>query len=198
MSRPAPTGRPRRGNGEDSIYRDGNRWRGAASLGYGPDGHRVRKKVSGRTRDEVVRKLRQLRDRLDAGLPPTDDRLTVGDFLTRWLAINLPGHVSPSTLDDYDDTVRLHLRPALGRKRLTKLSVSDCDVLWKAKRDKGYSPNSVRIMRTVLRKALGQAEREGLVIRDVGRPVGCATGGRQGGSHVDARAGIGSAGRRPG
>src|SRR4051794_36257882 len=99
--------RPRRGSGEDSIYRDGDRWRGAASLGYGPDGNRLRKKVSGHTREEVVKKLRQLHDQIDAGLPPTDDRLTVGDFLARWLSVNLPGHVLPSTLDDYGDTVRL-------------------------------------------------------------------------------------------
>jgi integrase len=61
----------------------------------------------------------------------------------------------------------LHLGPGLGRKRLTKLTVSDCDLLWKAKREAGYSANSVRIMRTVLRKALGQAEREGLIARNV-------------------------------
>jgi hypothetical protein len=159
--------RARRGQGDDSIYKDGDRWRGAISVGYGPDGKRVRKKVSGQTREEVAKKLRQLREQLDAGLPVPDDRLSVGDFLDRWLSVNLPGHVAPSTLDDYADTVRLHLRPGLGRKRLTKLTVSDCDLLWKAKRDAGYSSNSVRIMRAVLRKALGQAEREGLIGRNV-------------------------------
>jgi integrase len=41
------------------------------------------------------------------------------------------------------------------------------DRLWKAKRDAGYSSNSVRIMRTVLRRALGQAVREGIVGRNV-------------------------------
>jgi integrase len=35
-----------------------------------------------------------------------------------------------------------------------------------ATRDQGYSANSVRIMRTVLRKALSQAEREGLLVRN--------------------------------
>lgn len=43
----------------------------------------------------------------------------------------------------------------------------DLDKLWKAKREAGYSANSIRIMRTVLRKALGQAEREGTVPRNV-------------------------------
>ena len=71
----------RRGRGEDSIYRDGDRWRGAASVGYGSDGRRVRKKVSGATKTEVLRKLRELRVDLDAGLLVPDDRLTLGVFL---------------------------------------------------------------------------------------------------------------------
>jgi integrase len=60
-----------------------------------------------------------------------------------------------------------HTHPALGRIRLAKLTVADLDRLWKAKRDAGYSSNSVRIMRTVLRRALGQAVREGIVSRNV-------------------------------
>ena len=38
------------------IYRDGDRWRGAVSPGYDEHGNRVRKKVSGRTRAEVIEK----------------------------------------------------------------------------------------------------------------------------------------------
>lgn len=156
----------KRGNGEDSIYKDGDRWRGAVSLGWDANGNRIRKKVSGRTRAEAVGKLRKLREQVDMGTVP-DDKLTIKAFLDRWLTINLPGTVSESTEDDYNDTVRLHLIPALGRKRLTKLTVVDLDKLWKAKREAGYSANSIRIMRTVLRKALGQAEREGIVPRNV-------------------------------
>jgi len=157
-------------NGHDSIYKDGARWRGAVSLGYDASGRRARKKVSGRTRAEVVEKLRRLRQQVDNGILP-DDRLTVQEFLDRWVTVNLPGTVAEATEDSYVDTVRLHLVPALGRKQLAKLTVADLDKLWKAKRDAGYSSNSVRIMRTVLRRALGQAEREGIVTRNVARPV---------------------------
>ena len=157
----------RRGRGEDSVYREGARWRGVASLGYGPDGRRVRKKVSGHTKADVLRKLRDLRAELDSGTPVPDDRLTVAAFLDRWVARSLPGKVSEKTLDGYADTVRLHLAPSLGRKLLRKLTVGDVDGLLSWKREAGYSPNSVRIMRAVLRRALHQAEREGLVSRNV-------------------------------
>lgn len=123
--------------------------------------------MSGRTRAEVVEKIRKLRKQIDAGMPVPDNRLTVGAFLDRWLAVSLPGHIAESTLDDYADTVRLHLSPLLKRKKLNRLSVSEVEGVWKAKREAGYSANSVRIMRAVLRKALGQAEREGLVVRNV-------------------------------
>ena len=157
----------RRGRGEDSIYQDGDRWRGAASFGYGPDGRRVRKKVSGATKGEVMRKLRQLRAEMDVSHSVPDDRLTVAAFLDRWITRSLPGQVGEKTLDSYADTVRLHLVPALGRKVLRRLTVADVDEFLSWKRSNGYSENSVRIFRAVLRRALRQAEREGLVVRNV-------------------------------
>ncbi|WP_165970210.1 hypothetical protein [Nonomuraea terrae] len=152
------------------IYKDGDHWRGAVSLGYGPDGKRVRKKVSGKTRAEVVEKVRKLKETLAKGAPVPDDRLTVGAFLDRWL-LHLPGHISDGALDDYEDTVRLHLKPGLGRHKLTKLTVAQVDALWQAKREAGYKANSVRNMRAVLREGpgpggtggVGHAERRSVV-----------------------------------
>lgn len=156
----------RRGAGEGSVYRDAKGdWRGVADLGW-VDGKRRRKYARGSTQAEVLKKLRQIQREADAGVV-ADNRITVAQFLARWLKVNVPGTVSGSTLDDYGHTVRLHLEPTLGRKRLSQLSVSDVDAVWSAKREAGYKPNSVRIMRAVLRRALGQAEREGLVQRNV-------------------------------
>jgi hypothetical protein len=60
----------RRGHGEDTIYfaADKNRYVGAVSLGYGPDGKRTRRKVYGRTKQEVRDKLRALHQELDSGV----------------------------------------------------------------------------------------------------------------------------------
>jgi len=60
----------RRGFGEDGIYFDAarNRYMGAVSLGYGPDGKRIRRKVSGKTKQEVRAKLQALHKEMSAGV----------------------------------------------------------------------------------------------------------------------------------
>ena len=52
----------RRGHGEDAIYfaADKNRYIGAVSVGFGAGGKRVRRKVSGKTKQEVRDKLKAL------------------------------------------------------------------------------------------------------------------------------------------
>jgi hypothetical protein len=68
----------RRGHGEDSIYWDAsrNQYIGAVDPGLSPDGTRIRKKVSGKTKAEVRDKLRDLHKELDAGLRPAAGRST--------------------------------------------------------------------------------------------------------------------------
>ncbi len=58
------------GDCRDARYHKGcpGRWRGAVSLGYGPDGKRIHRKVGGRTRQEVKDKLEALHADLTAGI----------------------------------------------------------------------------------------------------------------------------------
>ena len=60
----------KRGHNEGTICkRDDGRWVGAVSLGYGPDGKRLRKTVTGRTRREVQEQVQRLLQEHDQGLP---------------------------------------------------------------------------------------------------------------------------------
>jgi hypothetical protein len=63
MSDPKVSRRPR---GEDAIYFAAakNRYVGSVSLGYGPDGKRIRRKVLGETKQEVRDRLKALREEL--------------------------------------------------------------------------------------------------------------------------------------
>jgi len=81
------TATARRGHGEDSVYRDAanGTWVGAISLGWRPDGSRIRRKVTGRTKIEVREKLKKLQAEADAGLK-TSASYTVAKAVADWAA----------------------------------------------------------------------------------------------------------------
>src|SRR5260221_5026691 len=86
------------GRGEDSIYYDHTApcrgpdehrrctgsWRGVVSLGYGPDGKRIRRKVRGQTKTEVRDKLRDLHSDIEAGIRKPQ-AVTLQEVANDWL-----------------------------------------------------------------------------------------------------------------
>ena len=118
------TATARRGHGEGSVYRDAanGTWVGAISLGWRPDGSRIRRKVTGRTKTEVREKLKKLQAEADAGLK-TSASYTVAKAVDDWAAEALDGLA--------DKTVRSHvdlLRPVtmlIGNVPLRDLTAQD-------------------------------------------------------------------------
>lgn len=166
----------KRSNGEGSVRENSERgrWEGRVSTGVDHLGRPVRRMVTGRTKAAVLQRMREMAAAADAGLDPAPRTLTVGRFLDRWAADELPGSVAPRTEQQYLDTVRLYLKPTIGQKRLRSLQASDVTKMLRTLATTGVppnnqplSPNTCRIVRAVLRRALRHAEVEGLVTRNV-------------------------------
>ncbi|MDP9367447.1 MAG: site-specific integrase [Chloroflexota bacterium] len=158
----------RRGQGEGSIYQresDGL-WCTAVHLGY-LDGKRRRKVIYGKTRREVAEKLKVVLREQQQGLPVALERQTVAQFLHRWLEDVVGPSVRPRTSESYAQLVRLHLVPTLGRHQLNKLEPQHVQAMMNRKLESGLSPRTVQYIRAVLRRALGQALKWGLVARNV-------------------------------
>src|ERR1035441_1071068 len=156
-----------RQNGEGSVHQrasDG-RWIGSVTLGW-DDGKRVRKTVSAKTAAEVREKLRTVRNKLDAGLPMDDDNITVDQLLDRWFKDVMRHQVASPALSNYETIAKVHLRPTLGRKQVSKLKPAEIDALLSAKLDSGLSVSTVRRIRSVLAQALTQAQRWEMVGRN--------------------------------
>lgn len=75
--------------------------------------------------------------------------------------------VRPSTYQSYAFHMNHYLKPALGRRQLTELSPQDVQALMQEQLAAGLSPRTVQYMRAVLRSALNQALRWGMVTRNV-------------------------------
>ncbi|WP_329035900.1 tyrosine-type recombinase/integrase [Streptomyces sp. NBC_00178] len=166
-----PTGRGRKAaNGEDSIYWDKskNRFVGAVSLGYTPAGKRHRPKVSGKTKTEVRHKLRELKKELDAGVKPSAS-YTVAEAVSDWLDKGLKGREETS-IGTYRILADTHIRPYLGAARLRELDADQLDE-WLEGRAAVLATQSLRMIHSILRRAIGQGQRRNKVVRNVAELV---------------------------
>lgn len=184
--------RQKRGNSEGSIYqmKDG-RWRGAVTTGWklNAAGKKIPKRlvITKPTRHEVSDEMKKaLRDQ-QRGFNIAPGKLTVGQFLQDWL-LAIKSDVTPSTFVSYENTVRLHLTPAIGDLRLCKLGAPHVQRLKEdtinavvkvgprvkkpvegepAPEPKHLSSSTVRYCLKVLRMALDHACKLDLVARNV-------------------------------
>jgi integrase len=183
----------KRGNGEGTIRFDAQRkrWEGRATIAVDRQGQPVRRKVTGKTRAEVVARLRALSDAVDQGRSPVRRDFTVARFLDSWIAEIVPGSVHEATRANYEHIIGLYLVPAIGRRRLGELSPRDVTKMLLDMEARGLSPNTRRLARSVLRRALRYAEAEGIVARNVAAIADGVKLGDQGGrtlTPTDARA----------
>ena len=92
------------------------RWRGAVSLGYGPDGKRIRRKVGGRSKQKVKDKLEALHADLSVGIAAPDRRYTVGQSIEDWLRDGLDGRAE-KTVTLNSDALKPFAGGSTGRGR---------------------------------------------------------------------------------
>ncbi len=103
----------------------------------------------------------------DKGLPIVrNERQTLAHYLASWLEMMRPPHISAKTYDRYEELVRLHIVPTLGKVSLARLTPQHVQALYSSKRD-ALSPTTVHHIHAVLHTALQSALRLGLVQRNV-------------------------------
>ena len=162
----------KRNAGEGSIFqRSDGRWCAQLDLGW-RGGRRPRKYIYGPTAAEVQHALLKARADHAQGIPVPPSRQTVEQFLQDWLENSVKPSVRPSTYRSYEQTIRNHLIPELGRLPLSKLEPQNVRVMLNRKiAQGGLSARSVAYLRVVLRAGLNQARKWNLVARNVAELV---------------------------
>ncbi len=167
----------RRGWGEDGIFfehaascrdrqrhqRCQGRWRGVVSLGSGPDGRRIRRKVSGKTRAVVQDRLRTLHGDLDAGVR-AQPNYTLRRAADDWLRDGLDGR-SAKTIKK-NENVLAPILTAIGARRLRELTAADVHQALTTMAAR-YSTAAVAMGHNALTRAVRYAEARDLVGRNV-------------------------------
>jgi integrase len=161
----------RRGRGEGTITQlpDG-RWRARLSLGKRKDGKRRRRVFYGKTKAEVLEKLRKAQAEQGHGLESEASTLTVAAWLDRWLEMK-KANVEPNTYHWYERRIRLHLKPTIGDVRLVRLTALNVLHMHEELTQQGVSAGEQRNAATTLRAALKDAVRLRLVAINVAKDV---------------------------
>ncbi|MFF4652993.1 tyrosine recombinase XerC [Streptomyces sp. NPDC001380] len=187
----------KRANGEGSISRRKDGLYHGRAYVTTTSGIRKRVSVYGKTREEAHQKITNLQAQDNQGVPTPDTNVTVEEYLAYWLAAIVKAQRRPKTYQGYESVVRVHLVPALGKRKLRTLRAAEirnwlgrlattcqcCRHGWDAARTEPkcceageccrshLSRRMVQSVHAVLRNALENAVREELIVRNVAKLV---------------------------
>lgn len=153
----------RRAKGDGSLYqRKDGMWIGIVDLPADAAGKRRRRTVSSLKYDTAMQKLRALRREVEDGLVPVTAATTVAVWLDYWLTDIVSKTVGPGTLATYRSTVKRQIIPAIGNKRLAKLTPADIRAMNNTVAT-NHSTRTAEATFNTLSGALRAAKREGLI-----------------------------------
>jgi integrase len=156
------------------VRKRGKSWTAYFYLADAQGNRRQRSKGGFRTKVEAQTFLSTQTVAVQRGEYVESNRLTLAQYLLeRWLP-TVEMTVRPTTFNSYKKQLELHVIPELGGVPLQGLSASHLDLLYSKllksgclREPGGLAPKTVRYIHTTLHKALKDAERKQLVMRNV-------------------------------
>jgi integrase len=128
------------------------KWRGNLVVDY-YDASRKRHRTQVETREEGHRLLAEI----EANDRREPIKGTFKEYGKWWLENCAQGNIKESTYEEYERVLKLHLYPALGHRRFTKVTRKMVRELIAAKRNDGLSQSSIRNILAPLRGMCNQA-----------------------------------------
>lgn len=164
----------RRPSGDGMVRkRDDGRWEGRIVIGHKDNGDSIFRYIYADTQKELTAKLRQNIDTYQGVDLTEPSRMLLSEWLDQWLE-QLALTLRPSTLDHYRQDMEHHVKPYLGRKKLTQITASDLRKLYdrlKARgrvnprpgQSPGLSSATIHGIHATLHQALKAAADQGLM-----------------------------------
>lgn len=154
-----------RKNGEGTIrLREDGRWEVRISGGIDFEtGQPVRISKYAHTEEEAVQLLHRLSFQMGTNQMKISN-MTLGEWLDLWLQVYMRHSLKQSTYNSYATYARNHFKPALGNVRLEDLTPRMLQQFYNYKMEReNLAPKTIRNLNLYLHKALGQAQKEGLI-----------------------------------
>ena len=157
--------------------RDDGRWEGRIVIGHRENGEPLFRHVYAKTQKALLDKLHQnIECYRDVELTE-DSRMTLGEWLDRWLAEYKAGTVRPGTLEGYRRYIEYYIKPQLGDKQISLLSQQDIQRMYRRLKTEGrihehpemghqLSDSMVRHIHSALHAALKDAVQAHVIPRN--------------------------------
>ena len=135
------------------------------TVGYDGRGKRIVRKASAKTKTAARNELRVMLRAREDGLALASGGYTVADAAEDWLTYGLSG-AAPGTVAKNRIYAQKHVIPALGARKLRDLTADDVD-RWLAAEAKHLSTDTLRQIRSILRRSVARAQARDKVKRNV-------------------------------
>ena len=157
--------------------REDGRWEGRIVIGHRENGEPLFRHVYAKTQKALLDKLHQnIECYRDVELTE-DSRMTLGEWLDRWLAEYKAGTVRPGTLKSYRGYIEYYIKPQLGDKQISLISQQDIQRMYRRLKTEGrihehpemdhqLSDSMVRHIHTTLHAALKDAVQAHVIPRN--------------------------------
>ena len=168
----------RRPQGDGTIRkRNDGRWEARIIIGHKNDGSPMYKSAFAKTQKSALKQLHQLLD-LYRDVDLTEEcRMTLGEWMDKWLDEYMIFAIRESTLDSYRGMVKNQVKPFIGNKQLASLTTADVQKFYnKIKKEgrvrehpvhgKTLADSMVRGVHMMLHEALDMAVKERLLAKN--------------------------------
>ena len=157
--------------------REDGRWEGRIVIGHRENGEPLFRHVYAKTQKALLDKLHQnIECYRDVELTE-DSRMTLGQWLDRWLTEYKAGTVRPGTLKSYRCYIEYYIKPQLGDKQISLISQQDIQRMYRRLKTEGrihehpemghqLSDSMVRHIHSTLHAALKDAVQAHVIPRN--------------------------------
>ena len=159
----------RRPSGDGMVRkRDDGRWEGRIVVGHKANGDPIFRYVYAKTQRALTEKLHQSIECYQDVELTEDSRMTLSEWLDRWLAEYKDGTIRPGTLENYRNYIENYIKPQLGGKQVSLITPQDVQRMYRrlksggrvredAEGSKRLSDSTVRHIHTMLHGAMKAA-----------------------------------------
>ena len=128
----------RRPSGDGMVRkREDGRWEGRIVVGHKQNGEPIFRYVLARTQKELLAKLHRDMDLYQDAQLTEDSRMTLGEYLERWMEEYGAVTLRPNTLRSYEQYIRCYVKPYLGGKIISRITRLDIQKLYQKLKKEG-------------------------------------------------------------